>query len=514
MNNIRISKKIQNFYERKIPEEGTLAGYGALIEAFKLDMPLPLTLMLISSKKAMYSVENWNVLSSSYEPDDTLYSHLVFALKYEGVNLLFFKKLFEKLEVTEIEDVLKKEPLGSYTRKIWFLYEWLLQKELDIPDLDKSNYVLLLDDKLQYGSMYAKNSSRHRIKNNLPGVVDFCPLVSKTKKLEKFIAEDLTQKSNKLISGFHKDIFLRTAAFLLLKDSKASFNIEGENPANTSAMRWGKAIGQAGNKQLSKEEILRLQHIIIESNRFVKMGFRDDGGFIGVHDRISGEPIPDHISARHQDLDKLITGLLEAAKKMENENFHPVLTAGIIAFGFIFIHPLFDGNGRLHRYLIHHLLAETKFTPQGIIFPVSAAILERIDDYRRVLESYSEPLIEHIKWKKTEDNNVEVLNDTIDLYRYFDATKQAEFLFECIDHTISIIIPKEAAYLKNYDEFKGWLDDNYQMPDRTVALLVRFLEQNSGKFSKRALGKEFSELKPEEIEQIQNKFREIFESNG
>jgi sigma54-dependent transcription regulator len=30
-----------------------------------------------------------------------------------------------------------------------------------------------------------------------------------------------------------------------------------------------------------------------------------------------------------------------------------------------------------------------KFTPQGIIFPVSTAILDRIDDYRKVLESYS-----------------------------------------------------------------------------------------------------------------------------
>jgi hypothetical protein len=41
------------------------------------------------------------------------------------------------------------------------------------------------------------------------------------------------------------------------------------------------------------------------------------------------------------------------------------------------------------------------FTPQGIVFPVSAAILERIDDYRKVLESYSQPVMYFIEWKET-----------------------------------------------------------------------------------------------------------------
>ena len=72
-----------------------------------------------------------------------------------------------------------------------------------------------------------------------------------------------------------------------------------------------------------------------------------------------------------------------------------------------------------------------RFAQKGIIFPVSSAILERIDEYREVLESYSLPRLDLIEWKQTPDNNIDVLNDTIDLYRYFDATKQAEFLYSC-----------------------------------------------------------------------------------
>jgi Fic family protein len=114
--------------------------------------------------------------------------------------------------------------------------------------------------------------------------------------------------------------------------------------------------------------------------------------------------------------------------------------AAAIAFGFVFIHPFVDGNGRLHRYIIHHVLAKKEFTKQGVIFPVSASILDHINDYKTVLESYSHSLLDHIQWKETLDHNVEVLNGTVDFYRYFDATKQAEFLYDCVEDTLDRVI--------------------------------------------------------------------------
>jgi Fic family protein len=352
------------------------------------------------------------------------------------------------------------------------------------------------------------------VKNNLTGNINFCPLIHKTDKIERYITENLSAATDNVIKEVHKDVLLRTAAFLLLKDSKASFNIEGEHPSQMRALRWGSALGQAGNKPLSKDELIRLQQIVIDNSRFVKMGFRTEGGFIGEHDRNTLEPIPVHISAKWQDIDHLIEGLLVAKKQMQEGLFHPVLTAAIIAFGFVFIHPFVDGNGRIHRYLIHHILTRMKFMPQGIIFPVSAAILKHIEDYRRVLESYSQPLIDVIQWEKTSLNNVEVLNETIDYYRYFDATLQAEFLFDCIDYTIKKIIPEEVAYLQSFDKMKSWLDNQFQMPDKMVDLLSHFLSQNNGKFSKRALSKEFSDLNEQEVADIENQYKYHFMDPG
>lgn len=506
----QISQKISVFHGVKAPEDGWIVGYGALIDSYQLSVPFPQILCLISTKHRKYATSQWRVFTPRYHPKETLYDQLVFALKYEGINLLFFKKLFEKLTQSEILALVQKEQIGQYSRKIWFLYEWLNDVRLPVEDLNSGNFVLLIDTNLQFASAESTNSSRHRIRNNLPGTVDFCPLIFKTGKLINYIESELSARNSSNLSNVHKDVLQRTSAFLLLKDSKASYIIEGETPSGSRAVRWGKAIGQAGSKPLTREELMRLQQIVIENSRFVKMGFRDEGGFVGQHDRQTGEPIPDHISARHQDIDQLVNGLLESSEKMVKTAYDAVLAAASIAFGFVFIHPFADGNGRIHRYLIHHMLASMKFSQQGIIFPVSAAILNRIDEYRSVLESFSQPLLDFIEWEKSSDNNVTVLNETIDYYRYFDATRQAEFLYDCVNETIERLIPEEVAYLQKYDEMKRYLDDVFQMPDNMVAMLIRFLEHNNGELSKRARQKEFVMLTAEEIKDIEKQYNNLF----
>ncbi len=121
-----------------------------------------------------------------------------------------------------------------------------------------------------------------------------------------------------------------------------------------------------------------------------------------------------------------------------------------------------------------------QFVPKGLIFPVSAVILERIGDYRQTLEHFSKPRLDLIEWRPTEKNNVEVLNETIDLYRYFDATKQAEFFFECVEETVNKTLPEEVDYLKKYDQLNNFIKNHIDMPDKLVDLLIRFLDQNGG----------------------------------
>lgn len=241
------------------------------------------------------------------------------------------------------------------------------------------------------------------------------------------------------------------------------------------------------------------------------MGLREKGGFVGEHDRTTGEPIPDHISARYEDLEDLIEGLIDANQLLIKDDIHPVVAAAMIALGFVFIHPFEDGNGRIHRYLIHHLLAKKAFTDQGIIFPVSSSILNHILDYQKVLVSYSKPLLAFIEWEETQDHNVEVSNQTVDYYRFFDATRQTEFLFDCVEDTIKNIVPQEIKFLANYDSFKKYMEEEFEMPDQMVSTLVRFLEQNQGVLSKRAREKEFASLTDTEVKNIESTYAALFD---
>jgi hypothetical protein len=156
------------------------------------------------------------------------------------------------------------------------------------------------------------------------------------------------------------------------------------------------------------------------------------------------------------------------------------------------------------------VLCSAGYNPPGIVFPISSTIYRRLDEYKRVLESYSRPLLDFIEWRPTADHNVEVLNDTADYYRYFDATRHAEFLYECVQQTVERDLPDEVAYLEAYDKFSSRVAQIVDMPNRTVDLLHRFLSQNKGTLSKRARTQEFKLLTDDEVREIELGYASAF----
>jgi hypothetical protein len=168
-------------------------------------------------------------------------------------------------------------------------------------------------------------------------------------------------------------------------------------------------------------------------------------------------------------------------------------------------------EGRLHRCLIHHVLAERKFTPPGMVFPVSSVMLDRIDDYRTTLETSSSPLMPFIDWRPTRDLNVEVRNETADLYRYFDCTGAAEFLYACVTRTVEHDLPREIDYLRRHDKAIRSIMDAVEMPDRVAEKLVMYIRQNKGILSKKRRSGEFKKLRGEEATMIEGIVRDAFE---
>jgi hypothetical protein len=500
---------VTNFHGLALPERATPAGYAALIDAYRLQVPLPRTLFATSEHNRTRNEGGWRILTARHTPSPDLEGHLTFALKNEGLDLAILKRLFSSVTPAEIEAIVRAQPTGRYARRIWFLYEWLLNRRLDLPDAGKGNYEPVVDPQQQW-AIAGELSPRHHVRNNLPGTPAFCPLVFRTRATEEFAAMDLAQRAQKAVAAVPRDLLVRTAAFLLLKDSRSSFAIEGERPSQDRIRRWGQAIAEAGRRPIDLEELLRLQAIVIGDARFVKLGLRMEGGFVGEHDRETRMPIPDHISARPDDLPSLIDGMV-ALDQGPAKGLDPVIAATALAFGFVYVHPFVDGNGRIHRYLIHHVLAQRGFNPSGIVFPISAAILEQLDAYRAVLEDYSRRLLPAIDWRPTGDGNVEVLNDTADFYRFFDATPHAEFLYACVRKTIEEDLPRETKFLSHYDQFRGRVEAIVDMPNRTIDLLFRFLHQNGGQLSQRARAQEFVPLTEAEAAAVEHAYKLAFE---
>ncbi|MDZ7769500.1 MAG: Fic family protein [Woeseiaceae bacterium] len=51
---------------------------------------------------------------------------------------------------------------------------------------------------------------------------------------------------------------------------------------------------------------------------------------------------------RPADVPRLMRGLLDMTTR--NPEMDAVVFAASVAFGFVFVHPFMDGNGRIHRY--------------------------------------------------------------------------------------------------------------------------------------------------------------------
>ena len=148
------SQKVSVFHGRVTPESGVLAGYAFLIAQIEKDtgeiFPLPNQLAIITEKHQRYNTKQWQVFTIRHKPNEDLTSHIVFALKYEGINLFILKRLFQYTKETPVINMIKKEPTSQYSRRVWFLYEWLMGEILDIPNLKTGTYVEIVNPKIQF----------------------------------------------------------------------------------------------------------------------------------------------------------------------------------------------------------------------------------------------------------------------------------------------------------------------------------------------------------------------------
>jgi len=254
-------------------------------------------------------------------------------------------------------------------------------------------------------------------------------------------------------------------------------------------------------------KFIKVQNKIVDP-RYAETGYREIQNYVGETIRYGQERIH-FITPKPQDVHDLMAGLIANHQRMQSGSVPPVVDASVVSFGFVFIHPFQDGNGRLHRLLLHNVLSRRGFTPQGVILPISAAMLNSPARYDEALESFSRPLKDLIKHSIDSRGQLSVTGETRDLYRFIDMTAQVTATFEFLRQTIEKELVEELEFLQNYDSTKRLMSDIVDMPDRRVDFFIRFCRQNDGHLSKRKR-EEFPELTNAEIVHLEAAVREGF----
>ena len=492
------------------------AGYATLIERYDLDV-IPNRHKSFVASAGIHRIASTGgvieeIYPSKYRPEDTLGDHLEFALKYDGTNLAILAALFQKAEKKDFLEYILSKPTGKYARRLWYLYEFLTGNMLPLEGVNQGNYVDLLAPDEYYTITPPRRIRRQRINDNMLGDNRFCPTVRRTDTLRNFETADLSEKCRQLVSSYSREVLKRALGRLYTKETRSSFEIERIKPTSTRTDRFVALLQLAEREDFcEKDRLIELQNRIVDA-RFRASDYRLTQNYVGETVAWQKEKI--HFACpKPEDLADLMEGLTAAHKRMTAGNASAVIHAAAIAYGFVFLHPFEDGNGRIHRFLIHNVLARRGYTPEGVMFPVSASMLKNAADYDASLEAFSRLLMPLVEYSLDEEGRMTVHNDTAWWYRFIDMTPQAESLFRFIERTIDTELAGELAFLAHYDKTKEVIQEIVDMPDLKIDLFIRFCLQNNGKLSTRKRAEHFEFLSDEEIARMEQAVRSAYNGN-
>jgi len=456
-----------------------------------------------------YGATKRKVLPRHLKTPVSPYEHMIAAIKHQGIRLHFFAAIFECIDVVEFTQFIAAAPNSRYNRVLWHLYEWLTDTRLDLPDLKQGNYVALFEDDYYFTLAEGWRDRRTRVRNNAIGTREYCPTVRKTPKIRALADTDVYQtayaKIQALGSGTSADVLGRSINYLYTKETRSSNEIEREAPDKRKMQRFLNAIKNAGLFELSKEKLIDLQNQIVAETAKAD-DYRNHEIYVGSTIQRFGEMDEDvhYIGAPAKDVPSMMNGLLTLHDQLMLDGKVPTLIhAALISFGEVYIHPFNDGNGRIHRYLIHDVMRQREPNHQFII-PVSASILKNPKRYDKVLESLSTPLMAMLDYHFDDDKRVVINNDINYMYRYPDFTEHVVFIYEMMNMAVSDELISEILLLMAFDQIKRAINAEADVPNHRLDTLVSILIRRAGRISKakRPMFLEF--LGERELDRIQS----------
>lgn len=411
-------------------------------------------------------------------------AHLLFALKHEGTNLGILLEAFKQVAADDVLAELRRTPSGAYARLAGYLWEQANGTTLEAPPV--AGAVVDLFDPARYVTGPAQRNARWRVNFNGLGSLRYCATVERTPAVQAALASDLLGRANRYAAGLDRLLRDRALAWAYLHETLDSFAIEREAPGEDRARAFVALLHQAHERRaLSEPYLVELQQATVSNPLDRAEAFRHEqnrlqGPLRGAAG-VTYVPPPPRLARELMDE-------LMAFANASSSAIDPLVAAAIVSFGFVFIHPFMDGNGRLSRFLYHHALCRAGALQDGLLLPVSVAMKKNEHDYLQTLQAYSRPLRERwqVTWLDEGRFDFRYTGDPDHgIYRYWDATGCVEFACRMAEQALDIELRHETRHLMRYDAVLRKVDGAIDVRGSDLATLVLSALDNGGVVSKR-----------------------------
>lgn len=481
-----------------------LAGGAWLVARYGIQLVMPLAVQSrIGGRRSTQQADSFRTETfvEGMRPGANLRGHLTFHLKHEVPHLEMLSRLFVQVDTAELLAWINDEPSGQYARRAGFLYEWLTGNALDLQALIAGPYVDVLDDRKLVAASPAESvpNRRWRVRNNLPGTPAFCPVVFKTSDAERAFAIDIQSLLNDLALEFGEDVLMRSAVWMTLRESKSSFAIEGEADQSDRVQRFAEVLARRtgeGDMPLNDSALAQLQAEILGPRTTLQMlGLRQSPVFVGEQARY--QEVVHYVAPPSADIQAMLHGLTVFWQRTQGQS--AVMRSAVLAFGFVYIHPLADGNGRVHRFLINDALRRDGVVKAPMILPVSSLVSSDPAErraYDRILDAISRPLMSALTGTVEFSAQQTAYPDGIrsnfvfkghaianPVWRYLDLTRHVGYVADLLMRTINEDMREESRYLQMHAQARTAIKKIIEMPDMQIDRVIRSVQANKGKLS-------------------------------
>lgn len=412
---------------------------------------------------------------------DDIMDHVLFALKHEGTNLTILAQALPKVDQERLEVALAQSPNGQYLRKAAFLWEHFTGRVLTQSSPARGAIVKIFDPRL-YIVGPSRRNSRWRVDFNGLGSLGYCASIEKSPELEALLENDVLDRTRQFIESLPEEMMDRAISWAYLHETKDSFLIEREAPAQDKAKRFMQLLHLAHEKsELTEDYLSGLQNSVVNNKIDQAAAFRHEQNHL--HSSMRGAAGVTYIPPEPELCAELSHELMAFANERP-EQIPPLVLASVVSFGFVFLHPFMDGNGRLSRFLIHHTLCCSGALRRDSLLPISVAMKKNERGYLEALRSFSLKIRNEwsIRWLD-EDQFDFKFNGHDSVYRYWDATDCTIFLLQMADQALNSELRNEAKFLANYDAIYKRLNNEYDVRNSEMSTLIITCLSHGGKVS-------------------------------